>query len=54
MIVGGAVGVFSFLAAIPSPLKGVMNVDLALLVAYLASAVVFVGVSLATRRRESS
>lgn len=53
MVVGGAVGVFSFLAGVPSPLEGVMNVDLALLVAYLVSAVVFVGVSLATREEPS-
>ncbi len=53
MLVGGAVGVFSFLAGVPSPLEGVMNVDLALLVAYLVSAVVFVGVSLATRKEAS-
>lgn len=54
MIVGGGVGVFSFLAGIPSPLEGVVNVDFALLVAYLASAVVFVFVSLATRERTAS
>jgi solute:Na+ symporter, SSS family len=54
MFVGGAVGVFSFLAGVPSPLEGMMNVDLALLIAYIASAVVFVGVSLKTRREASS
>jgi SSS family solute:Na+ symporter len=49
MLVGGSVGVFSFLAGVPSPLEGVMNVDLALLFAYVASALVFVAVSLGTR-----
>jgi SSS family solute:Na+ symporter len=53
MFVGGAVGVVSFLAGVPSPLEGWMNVDLALLIAYVASAVVFVGVSLATRKEAS-
>jgi SSS family solute:Na+ symporter len=50
MLVGGAIGVVSFLAGIPSPLEGVMNVDLALFVAYAVSVVVLVLVSLATRK----
>jgi SSS family solute:Na+ symporter len=54
MIVGGAVGVVSFLAGVPGPLEGALNVDLALLVAYLVSAVVFVGVSFATREGGSA
>jgi SSS family solute:Na+ symporter len=51
MLVGGAIGVVSFLAGIPSPLEGVMNVDLALFVAYAVSAGVLVLVSLATRKQ---
>jgi SSS family solute:Na+ symporter len=49
IVAGGVVGVVSFLAGIPGPLQGWFNVDLGLLIAYLISAVVFVGVSLRTR-----
>jgi SSS family solute:Na+ symporter len=47
MVVGGIVGLVSFLAGIPGPIEGAFNVDLGLLVAYAAAGVVFVGVSLA-------
>ncbi len=46
MLTGGAIGVVSFLAGIPGPLNGLINVDLGLFLAYAVSAVVFVGVSL--------
>lgn len=49
MLAGGAVGVVSFLFGVPGPLEGLLNVDLALLAAYLVSAVVLVAVSLRTR-----
>jgi SSS family solute:Na+ symporter len=48
MIVGGVTGVISFLVGIPGPLHGLFNVDLGLLIAYAASAIVFVTVSLLT------
>jgi len=48
MFVGGTIGVVSFLAGIPGRMHGLFNVDLGLLVAYTASAVVFVAVSLYT------
>lgn len=50
MFVGGAIGLASFAAGVPGPFQGAFNIDLGQLVAYGASAVVFVGVSLATRR----
>ena len=50
MFVGGAIGLASFAAGVPGPFEGAFNIDLGQLVAYGASAVVFVGVSLATRR----
>jgi SSS family solute:Na+ symporter len=49
MVVGGAVGIAAFAAGIPGPLHGLVNIDLALLVAFAASAVAFVGVSVADR-----
>ena len=48
IFVGGTIGVVSFLAGIPGRMHGLFNVDLGLLVAYTASAVVFVAVSLYT------
>lgn len=50
MFVGGIIGLASFAAGVPGPLQGAFNIDLGQLVAYAASAVVFVVVSLATRR----
>ncbi len=47
MAVGGAIGVAAFVVGVPGPLHGLFNIDLALLVAFAVSAVVFVGVSLA-------
>lgn len=46
---GGTVGVVAFLASLPGPLNGMINVDLGLLAAYGVSAVVLVAVSLATK-----
>jgi SSS family solute:Na+ symporter len=48
ILVGGTIGVVSFLAGVPGRMHGLFNVDLGLLVAYTASAVVFVSVSLGT------
>ena len=45
-IAGGIVGVISFFIGIPSPIQGIINLDLALLTAYLVSAIVLVVVSL--------
>ena len=39
---GGIVGVVSFFIGIPGPLYGVINVDLALMIAYLVSAAALV------------
>ncbi len=50
MFVGGAIGLASFAAGVPGPFQGAFNIDLGQLVAYAASAVVFVGVSLATAK----
>ena len=50
IVTGGTIGVVSFLASLPGPLHGIVNVDLGLLTAYAASAVVLVAVSLATPR----
>jgi solute:Na+ symporter, SSS family len=50
---GGTIGVVSFLAALPGPLKGIVNVDLGLLAAYAVSAVVLVVVSLATQEDQT-
>jgi SSS family solute:Na+ symporter len=55
MFVGGTIGVVSFLAGVPGRMHGLFNIDLGLLLAYSASAVVFVMVSLYTQpRRELS
>lgn len=48
MLVGGLIGVGAFAAGVPGPLHAVVNIDLALLIAFVVSAVVFVCVSLAT------
>ncbi len=50
IIVGGTIGVISFLAGVPSPLNVFFNVELGLLIAYAASAFAFVAVSLASSR----
>ena len=49
MAVGGCIGILAFFAGAPGPLHGMFNIDLALLAAFVASAVVFVAVSLFTR-----
>ena len=51
MFVGGIIGVVSFLAGVPGRIHGLFNIDLGLLLAYTASAIVFVGVSLYTHPR---
>ena len=48
-VAGGIVGVGAFFIGIPGPLNGIMNTDLALLIAYLVSAVALVAVSLADK-----
>jgi SSS family solute:Na+ symporter len=47
MAVGGAIGLAAFAAGVPGPFHGLFNIDLALLVAFGVSALVFVAVSLA-------
>ena len=51
MAVGGAIGIGAFVVGVPGPLHGLFNIDLALLVAFAVSAVVFVAVSLLDRPR---
>ena len=48
IFVGGTIGVASFLVGMPGRVHGLFNIDLGLLMAYSASAVVFVVVSLYT------
>ncbi|MDH4063405.1 MAG: sodium:solute symporter family protein [Acidobacteriota bacterium] len=50
MFVGGAIGLVAFAAGAPGPFNGAFNIDLGLLIAFAASAVVYIGVGLATRR----
>ena len=50
MLLGGLVGVASFLTGIPGPFQGWFNVDLGLFAAYGLSAAGFVAVSLATSK----
>lgn len=45
MIVGGIIGTISFIFGIPSPWKGLINVDLGLAIAYISSAIVYIIVS---------
>jgi len=54
MFVGGTIGVVSFLAGIPGRMHGLFNIDLGLLLAYTASAVVFVVVSLYTYPKDDA
>jgi SSS family solute:Na+ symporter len=54
ILVGGAVGLVSFVAGVPGPLQGLFNIDLGLLVAYALSAVVFVSVSHLTSEQISN
>ncbi len=46
---GGVIGVAAFFFGLPSPWQGIVNIDLGLFIAYAASAVVFIGVSLSTQ-----
>ncbi len=48
MLVGGLIGVASFLAGVPGRLHGLFNIDLGLFTAYTVSVVVLVTVSLMT------
>ena len=50
MFVGGAIGLVAFAAGVPGLLEGAFNIDLGLLIAFAVSSVVYVAVSLATRR----
>lgn len=43
---GGTVGVVAFFLGIPSPIQGLVNVDLALFIAYLSALIMFIAVSL--------
>ena len=52
-VVGGIVGVISFLFGIPGPLYGMVNTDLSLLIAYVVSAAALVIFSLADRSRQA-
>ena len=49
MWAGGAIGVAAFVLGVPGPQQGLVNIDLALLVAFAVSALAYVGVSRATR-----
>lgn len=49
MWVGGAIGVAAFLVGVPGPFQGLVNIDLALLIAFAVSALVFVAVSRAVK-----
>jgi SSS family solute:Na+ symporter len=48
IVVGGSIGMVSFVAGVPGPIQGLFNIDLGLFVAYGVSAAVFVAVSLLT------
>ncbi len=52
MLVGGVIGVVSFLAGVPGRIQGLFNIDLGLLLAYTASTIVFVVVSLHTHSQQ--
>ncbi len=52
MVVGGLVGVVAFLAGIPGPLQSWFNIELGLFIAYSASTIAFVVVSLLTEPRK--
>lgn len=53
VITGGTIGVGAFLADQVGAFEGLFNIDLGLFFAYAASAIVFVAVSLTSRREES-
>jgi SSS family solute:Na+ symporter len=48
ILIGGTIGIVSFLVGIPGPFYGLFNIDLGLLIAYAVSGFVFIGVSLMT------
>lgn len=48
ILVGGTIGIVSFLVGVPGPFFGLFNIDLGLFVAYAVSGVVFIAVSLLT------
>ena len=54
IITGGSIGVLGFLSAIPGSFEGMINVDLALLIAYAVSAMVLVAVSCATQEKREN
>jgi len=54
LFAGGIIGVFSFILGIPGSLKGLMNIDFGLLIAYGISAVVFVLTSLLTSNEKKT
>jgi SSS family solute:Na+ symporter len=49
MIAGGVVGITAFAVSVPGPFLDMFNADLALLIAWVLSAVAFVLVSLVTQ-----
>ncbi len=51
---GGVIGVGAFFLGIPSPIQGLVNVDLALLFAYLVSFIVLVAVSLTDKEGQKA
>lgn len=48
MLIGGTIGIVSFLVGVPGQFHALFNIDLGLFAAYTASAIVFVAVSLLT------
>ena len=53
-ITGGIVGVISFFIGIPGPLNGLINTDLALMIAYLVSAATLIVVSLLDKEGQNA
>lgn len=49
-VVGGIIGVISFLMGVPGPLNGLMNTDLSLLIAYIFSSAALIIVSIADHK----
>jgi len=52
IFVGGTIGIISFLAGIPGPLHGIINADLGLFVAYVASLITIIIASYFTRKEK--
>lgn len=54
MLVGGAIGVVSFMVGLPGKFYGLFNIDLSLFIAYMVSVIVFVSVSLLTQEDKNT